>query len=589
MNHIAREFLGRLHEEEISFMEKLKDDEIGLRLLTAIKEFDWYYYNYIRSEPTEDADVHMHLLQLGLPKVIAGVLHGVPKFVAPVVTFKSDDSQIRDAFEFVAGCGFIEQGRRLVHAAMAGECEIVRFDDRQYDIVMPDMVRNMEHHESVVERHYKSLFRAQSDAALQEVFGPRMNRINELLKENVYVFARSWMGYDAHPELDDFFYLMASNEIQDQNGYDTFNAAVTFGGVTMQKYILATTYFLSLALKHEKFAETLVEKEPDIRLRDILTITTPRQRFEDELIEALNEFGPHYDGYTPLTRDEAKTILRVLSVRRDNLAMLTPTMAPLPFLVEYSDTAWITSVASVRMAAVPFLLDSLRHCFPADYDRNQQRREGSMQRALRGMLEDYIPGLHLAGNVGVRKNGRLLTDIDFGAVDPADGTVILFQLKHQDHYGGDIRRRSNRSGRLVREVSHWLEVVRTWLSEEPDALRHALRLPARAKCGRVYLVVIGRHFAHFVSTLDLRDDAAYATWFQLFDAFNRQRAEGRSQSLLGLADILQRYMSHVMAKPYEYDLLDSYHLTKVSYRIRPASAGGEDVGKTPGEDTGSPA
>lgn len=134
-------------------MEKLKDDEIGLRLLTAIKEFDWYYYNYIRSEATEDLDVHMHLLQLGLPKVIAGILHGVPKFIAPVVTFKSDDSQIRDAFEFVAGCGFIEQGRRLVHAALAGECEIVRFDDRQYDIVMPDIVRNMERHESVVERH----------------------------------------------------------------------------------------------------------------------------------------------------------------------------------------------------------------------------------------------------------------------------------------------------------------------------------------------------------------------------------------------------------------------------------------------------
>jgi len=87
-------------------------------------------------------------------------------------------------------------------------------------------------------------------------------------------------------------------------------------------------------------------------------------------------------------------------------------------------------------------------------------------------------------------------------------------------------------------------------------------------------VVIAKHFAHFLSTADLREDAAYATWVQLFDALTRQRSEARHQSLRGLFDVLQRFMSHKMAKGFIYDVLDSYHLPNLSYRIRPAAAVG---------------
>lgn len=577
MKDVAREFLGRLTAEETDLKSSLAKDGAGLGMLTAIKEFDYYYYNYIRHEQTEETDVHMHLLQLGLPKLISGVLSAVPAFEYPVVTFKSSETMILGALDLVAGYGMIEQGRRLAHAAMAGECEIVGFSDRQYDIVMPDTVYNMEQHEAQVERHYERLHRERTDGMVQETFGPVMERINGLLRDNVFVFQGRFIGYDAHPDLDDFFFGQASLEIQNQEGFDTFNWRLEFGGVTMQKYSLAVTYFLSLALKHEKFAEALIEKAPEIRLRDVLTITRPRQMFEDLLIEALNMYGPSYEGYTPLTREEAQTILKVLSVRRDNLGIMSPTMAPIPFLIEYSDSAWVTSVASVRIGAYPFLLNSLRHCFSADYDRNQQTREGSMQKALRRLFDHYLPGLALIDNVGITRAGRLVTDIDFAAVDKTDGTVVLFQLKHQDPYGGDIRRRSNRAERLRNEVTHWLDATRTWLAEEPSAINQALRLGSGVKCERIYLVVVAKHFAHFLSVVDLREDAAYATWVQFFDALNRHRSEGGQQSLRGLFGVLQRFMSHRMAKGFTYDLLDSYHLPTLSYRIRPAAAVGPDA------------
>ena len=69
--------------------------------------------------------------------------------------------------------------------------------------------------------------------------------------------------------------------------YDSENEQLRFGGVTMQKYTLATIYLLSLALKHERFASTLVEKAPEIRLRDVLTITSEKSELEGSMIEAL--------------------------------------------------------------------------------------------------------------------------------------------------------------------------------------------------------------------------------------------------------------------------------------------------------------
>ena len=576
MKEAAREFLARLSAEEGKFIAEMQLDDIGVGLITAIKEFDHYYYHLVRHERSDGTDHHFHIMQLGLPRLIVGILVTIPRFRYPVITFKSDQPLIRGALEMVSALGFIEQGRRFAQAALAGECEISRLNERQYDVVLPDLVFNMEQHEADVEHHYLRIDKHKLDEAIKETFGKTgtMDHIDVLLRENVYVFREHFIGYDAHPDLDDFFFGLANANLQFQKGYDTFNGQLRFGGVTMQKYMLATTYFLSLAFKHERFASTLVEKAPEIRLRDVLTITNEKSEIERSVIDALNKYGPSFDGFTSLTPEEARTILRVLSVRRDNISILSSTMAPMPFLIEYSETAWITSMAAIQIGAVDFLLNSLRHNFPADYDRNQQMREGSMQRALGRLLNNYLPGLTLVENVKIRRNGNTFTDIDFAAIDEADGTIVLLQLKHQDHYGGDMRRRSNRASSLRKGVEHWLAAVRAWIAEEDvTTILSALRLRKDFTLERICFVVVAKHFAHFLSSSDLKEDVAYATWIQLFDALNRQHLEERPHTLGGLFETLQQYVSHKMAQGFEIDELVSYHLPSLSYRTRPASAG----------------
>ena len=569
MKDVAREFLAKLSAQEDKLIAKMQLDEAGAGLITAIKEFDHCYYNLVRHERSQEIDHIFHIMQLGLPRLIAGILVAILRFRYPVITFKSDQTLIQGALEMVSALGFVEQGRRFAQGALAGECEISRPSEHQYDVIMPDLIFNMEQHEANVEHHY---LRIRHEAINATIHKPgTLSRIDALLRQNVYVFKKHFIGYNAHPFLDEYFFALAYKKLQSQRGYDTFNEQLRFGGITMQKYMLATTYLLSLALKHERFASTLVEEAPEIRLRDVLTITSDKSELEWSMIKALNMYGPFLEDFTPLTPEEARTILRVLSVRRDNISILSSTMAPMPFLIEYSETAWITSTAAIQIGAVDFLLNSLRHNFAVDYDRNQQTREGSMQRALRRILNNFLPGLTLIDNIRLRRDGNTVTDIDFAAIDEADGTVVLLQLKHQDHYGGDMRRRSNRASRLRREIDHWLASMRAWIAEEDVAtIKSVLRLRKSVTLQRIYFLVVAKHFAHFLSSSDLREDVAYATWMQLVDALNRSHFEEGSSTLSRLFQTLQRCMSHKVARGIKVDEVVSYHLPSLSYRTRPA-------------------
>jgi hypothetical protein len=62
---------------------------------------------------------------------------------------------------------------------------------------------------------------------------------------------------------------------------------------------------------------------------------------------------------------------------------------------------------------------------------------------------------------GLRLDRVTLTDVDFIAIDEADGTVIFFQLKYQDHYGMDFRKRSSRGARLRGETENWLKASKS--------------------------------------------------------------------------------------------------------------------------------
>ena len=568
MKDIACKLIVRLEAEKNRFKESFEYGQGGLLILTALREMDCFYYKFIRNEQTRSRDWQMHMMRLALPKIVVDSLSAIPAFKHPITPFQSDTNLILVVHDMMETYGIIEQGHRYALSVMSGECEIQRFDDYQYDFVMPTMSHNMERHEDSIEQYYRNILREHNYRMMHKILGDKPEKIRCLVRNNVFVLDKHYMGYNTVPDLDDFFFDLASNEIKEQSEWDSFNWNLEFGGIPLLKFILATTYFLSLAMKHDSFAEALIEKSPHIRPRDILSIIVSKQRVENLMREAINTYGPSYTGFTALTRGEAQTILRVLSVSRDNLKLLKPTMAPLPFLIEYSNTTWVTSVSTIQLGTLSFLLNSLRHHFQADYDRNQQTREGYLQETLRHLLKKHMPELMLKDNFKVKCNGKTLTDIDFTAVDKQEGTIILFQLKHQENYGLDERKRSNRAEQMREEVGHWLRITRNWLAKEPSPIKRALGLRNSFECKQIYLVVIAKPSAYFLSTLELRNDAVYATLFQLINVLNQLKLDSGPLTLGLLAETLQRNMTHKVAKGASLDRSKIYHLPEVAYRVR---------------------
>jgi hypothetical protein len=241
----------------------------------------------------------------------------------------------------------------------------------------------------------------------------------------------------------------------------------------------------------------------------------------------INYFGEPMEGHVPVTDEDARAIFETLSISRRNLDLLDRPGAPIPPLVQCSDGHVIRPLAGATTDVMLFLLNSLQHSFRRDYDRAQMAREGAMQRALERTLRTAIPDLQFRPNIKLRRNGKVLTDLDLVVMDPSRNRVIIVQLKHQDPYGADLATMQSRTQRLDQQVGDWLVKVRSWLADaKPAELRATLGLPASIARPSMSLFVLTRHFAHSLRNVVNGDDVAFSNWTQLVSAIGRMRTNG---------------------------------------------------------------
>ena len=146
---------------------------------------------------------------------------------------------------------------------MSGRARIDRVDENRYRVTLPESLPDGAYYERSVAEHYRSMAARAHQEVLDSDSGRQMrSEVDELLKELVYPFGGHFIGYGADPRLDYYFFHVALQRLEMCEGFDSFNYATEFGGIAFQKYFLALAFVVSLALKHEGFAEALVAKEP---------------------------------------------------------------------------------------------------------------------------------------------------------------------------------------------------------------------------------------------------------------------------------------------------------------------------------------
>lgn len=577
MNQTLADFSASLDREEQILADELGKDRLGLVLRAAINEFDWYYYNMARSpDPSDEQIEHWYILQAGMPLMVKLALESRASYDVPIILFPRRKDLTTKALEAIARSGFIIHGRRLTDWTRAGLCEINR-QEGAFEFVFPEKLVDLANHERSMNEYYRhERSRLFWDDLRQSESAPQMTQdVLRLLTENVYVFRDHYIGYNADLVIDEFFFEVGLHLAELEDGWDTWAHDVTFGGVTMQKWFLAVAYFISLAIKHEAFAEALKLKHPDIQLENILTISSDKGEFVADIKNALDYMGAlSLNSYEPATQQEANTIATALCIGRKNTSQLSRPMAALPFLVEFSDSGVIHSIAGAQLSPIRFMLESLRQNFPKDWDRNQARREGSMQRLIIRELNASFPGLEFRLNIRLRKDRQMLTDVDLVIFEQARGTVVLCQLKWQDLYGPDVRAEMSRANRLKAETEKWLRTVDDWREGADDArFRSTFQLPRDFVINDIRRLIVARHHAYPLHDLNLPDDVVFANVLQLINAISVMRVQqGDFMTIAGLLSILKKHVvdskrqNHSPAGDREYILATTKFLVRHEHR-----------------------
>lgn len=554
MNVSLRQFYDSLNDKESMFKTRIASDHIGLILRSAVNELDWYYYNLRKQEKlTFEQEEQFYLLQLGVARVIQLALDTRSSFSVPAIMFCRKPNITIQVLEIVAGLGIIEHGRRIVQSLLGGLGSIESSDQNEFFISLPSFIPDNEYYERVLSEHYRVESLKYFSKILQsENIKRNEAEVDKRLSELVYPFENHFIGYGADPLLDEFYFGIAHAEVMLYDGYDTFNYAVTFEGIRYQHFVLALTYFISIYIRHERFAEALVAKDPTVKLENVLTISSDTESFVESARYAINYFGSFLDDFKEITLKDAQRIFEVMSYSRKNLALLSRPSSPLPFIIQNSDHSIIRCLTGARTEPVQFLLDSLRYHFPGDYNRHQQSREKSMQTAIKRILNDGFIGLKYRENIKVKLNGRILTDIDLAITEEETGTIILCQLKHQELYGSDLYARQLRTSRLKDQVEQWFTSLDSWIEAEGNAgIRSALQLPKSFPSLRIFRLVIARHYCYPLKELTQFPQTAYANWLQFFNSVELVKQEFHSRGkLCDLVSMLKRIEASIGIQDY---------------------------------------
>jgi transposase InsO family protein len=106
------------------------------------------------------------------------------------------------------------------------------------------------------------------------------------------------------------------------------------------------------------------------------------------------------------------------------------------------------------------------------------------------------------GQIKLRRDGQVVTDIDAAIFDNATGDLVLFQLKWQDFTSSSVRAQRSKAKNFSDQVEGWAKKTRSWIDQFGiPALCRVLKIkpPDGAEPRHVRLAAIGRSNARFRS------------------------------------------------------------------------------------------
>lgn len=322
------------------------------------------------------------------------------------------------------------------------------------------------------------------------------------------------IGYDAEPDIDDHFLSLMMETMLDWRNEAGIHPNVEINGVLGADIIAIGSLLISAYLKHIYLVWAGMRKIPNANYFMSMTIWQEKS----QRIESIS-------GFTGIDEDRVSQVLDILTVDQSDCEYFKAEFTPfMPLLIKISDDCLIAPVSSI-----------FRN--PFNGIRMFHERSGKNAASIRNPREDWMTNelYHIfLGNryrtpdkqVKLKKNGRVITDIDAAIYDIVNGDLALFQLKWQDFTTNNVKQQRSKAKNFVDQIDNWTYKIDNWIAEFGlaalfQALQIALERPVEEI--KVKIFAVGRSKARFQSYgySPKSESIACATWPQ----FTRLRYE----------------------------------------------------------------
>jgi hypothetical protein len=329
----------------------------------------------------------------------------------------------------------------------------------------------------------------------------RHKELLQQLKKRVRRYCGWGIAYTTSREIDDYFLEWGQVYLRRMWGSDLVGPEDKFNGNEFRLYLGVLAALSGRAQKHLCYASILKAKHPELDIRNLLTIHSPREQF-------LVGLAGHLDADLKQVEDLMQCMVLEPENKSAHLVSSDNAYAP---VIRASKDNYILPMYGLEINPFFFLLRDLQWRYAGDWDRASNNREGRWIKDLETIFSD--PEWKTVSRAVKLKDGnRIITDIDFIAFDTAHNELLLFQLKWQQPFGMDNRLRRSLGKNLTTEGSRWVSAVLEWLKKFGTS-ELAKRAGFDCSAGtKIRLFVIGRYNAYFSGYQGNDKRASWCDW-----------------------------------------------------------------------------
>lgn len=419
-------------------------------------------------QPTKNMDfptyIHRFVTSYGLNGASSALLCRLPQSGIPIRVMKEEE--FLQADKILSSYGAIELVQRAATFIRAGHAQARR---KRQQVSVEFNKEAFAFFADELESQALDEIELQYTAHL----GPdpaRLDSVDAIMKDLIKPWQTKYgtlIGYDAAPEVDEHYLSIALQVVHRWALRAGLDPRLAVGDIPAGELIAMLVFIVSVRLKHINFVRIAKDHVPGLQLLSSFTIWKEKAVVLAEVSD-----------FTGLPTARVEALLKHLFLSPSDSARLAKSKDPIfPLGVDLENGFYIEPVCGILENPVTNLLNLMKLRDPGLHVSLSAPREGWFRTSIYGLFQGTRYHC-VEGNVRLKKEGKVLTDVDAAIYQRDTNCLALFQLKWQDFGSLDGREVSSKARNLVRGINKWTDQVGYW--EETASIadyRSTFRIP----------------------------------------------------------------------------------------------------------------